>query len=109
MGLDVVLKAVRPTAVYENNITHNLNRLAEAVGLYYPLWRPEEINIKQASQLIPFLEAGLYLLKTPTRSADWQKFEPPNGWGSAVSLVNFTESYLQACRDNPDAEISVWR
>ena len=34
------------------NITHNLNRMAEAVDLYLPLWRPEEIGIAQAEEIV---------------------------------------------------------
>ena len=36
--------------VYEGNITHNLNRMAEACGIYMELWRPEEIGVIKAEQ-----------------------------------------------------------
>ena len=35
------------------NITHNLNKMADAVGLYEVLWKPDEIGITTASQMIP--------------------------------------------------------
>lgn len=34
------------------NSTHNLNNMAKAAGLYQVLWRPEEIGISTASQII---------------------------------------------------------
>jgi hypothetical protein len=41
------------------NITHNLNNMAKAVGLYEVLWRPENVGITTASQMIAPLEKGL--------------------------------------------------
>ena len=42
--------------VYEDNITHNLGDMAEEAGLYYVLWRPEELGKTKASQIIELLE-----------------------------------------------------
>jgi hypothetical protein len=107
MSLDVYLKAVRPVEVYQANITHNLNKMAEAAGLYQALWRPDEINLKLAGELIPLLEAGLERLEA--EPAKYQKLNPSNGWGSYEGLVRFVREYLTACKENPDAEVSVWR
>ena len=41
-----------PEEGYEANITHNLSRMAQDAGIYHYLWRPEEMNITQAGQLI---------------------------------------------------------
>ena len=32
------------TKVFTANITHNLTKMADSVGVYKALWRPEEIN-----------------------------------------------------------------
>src|SRR5688572_29936062 len=45
--------------VYSANITHNLNAMAENAGIYMHLWRPDQIGIMTASQLIAPLTAGL--------------------------------------------------
>lgn len=37
----VHLMAVRRTCIFSANITHNLNAMAEAAGIYKHLWRPE--------------------------------------------------------------------
>lgn len=107
MSLDIYLEAVRLTVVYDASITHNLNRMADEAGIYKYLWRPEEINISKAEQLIKPLEEGLALLKSdPER---FKKLNPTNGWGTYDYLVNFVVGYLAACRDNPDATIRISR
>ena len=107
MSLDVYLTAVRPTEVYSRNITHNLGKMAAEAGIYEALWRPEEINVTTAEQLVPLLETGLETLRAdPER---FKKFNPENGWGDYEGLVNFVETYLEACKENPDAEVNVSR
>lgn len=107
MSLDVYLEVMRPTEVYSGNITHNLGRMAEEAGIYQALWRPDEIGITTAEQLIEPLTAGLAVLK-----ADPPRFEvhnAPNGWGLYKHLVPFVEKYLAACIENPGAAVRVWR
>ena len=36
--------------VIRKQISHNLNTMADKAGIYYHLWRPEEINIKSAKE-----------------------------------------------------------
>ena len=107
MSLDVYLTAVRPTEVYSANITHNLNKMAEAAGIYEALWRPEEIGITQAGQLIEPLSIGLEKLKADPMY--YSQFNAVNGWGTYENFVPFVEKYLEACQANPDAQVSVWR
>lgn len=93
--------------IYWRNITHNLNSMADEAGIYKCLWRPDEIGIKKASQMIEPLRAGLTLLKgDPGR---FKKFNPPNGWGDYDGLVEFVTDYLAACEANPDADVHVSR
>lgn len=107
MSLDVMLTAVRPTEVYWRNITHNLSRMADEAGIYEVLWRPEELGFRRAFELIEPLTAGLELLKSdPER---FKPFNASNGWGDYDNLVDFVETYLEACKANPDAEVSVSR
>lgn len=107
MSLDVYLTAVRPTTIFSSNITHNLNGMAKAAGIYSELWRPDEIGVTKASQLIAPLAKGLRLLKeTP---ALFEQYNASNGWGMYKHFVPFVEEYLNACRENPDADVSVSR
>ena len=57
MSLDVMLEKIQPCVIYSRNITHNMNKMADAVGLYKPLWRPDEIGITKAAQLVEPLRA----------------------------------------------------
>ena len=107
MSLDVRLTAARKTTIYEANITHNLGKMADAAGIYYHLWRPEEIGISRAGDLIEPLKNGLELLRSdPER---FKGFDAPNGWGTYKHFVPFVAEYLLSCEANPDADISVSR
>jgi len=94
-------------SVYNANITHNLGTMAEAAGIYKHLWRPEELNINKAKDLIKPLTEGLKKLKDDP--GHYKEFDSPNGWGLYIHFVPFVENYLQACIDNPDSKISVGR
>jgi hypothetical protein len=107
MSLDVYLEEVRPTEVYWRNITHNLVPMADKAGIYRHLWRPEEVGVTKASQLIEPLRKGLALLQDePER---FRRLEPENGWGTYEGLVQFVDDYLRACIANPDADVRVCR
>ena len=107
MSLDVSLTAVRRTCVFEANITHNLGAMADAAGIYKACWRPEELGITLAGDLVPLLEEGLAKLKGDP--GYYETFNAPNGWGLYKHFVPWVEEYLEACRENPDAEVSVSR
>ena len=93
--------------VYSSNITHNLGAMAREVGLYVYLWRPEEVNLTLAKNLIQPLTEGLKRLKE--NPEEFKKFNPENGWGTYEGLVSFTENYLDACKQYPEAVIHVSR
>lgn len=106
-GIDPVTACTESRHVYSANITHNLGKMAAAAGIYYHLWRPEEIGIAKARQLIEPLRIGLEeLLVDP---AKFEQFNPENGWGSYDGLVEFVKNYLTACEKYPDADVSTWR
>lgn len=107
MSLDVYLQVTKPCDVYSANITHNLNKMADLVGLYQPLWRPDEIGVTTAKQLIPLLREGIAKLVDNKEEAE--KLNPSNGWGSYDSLLRFARDYLTACEDNPEATVNVSR
>jgi hypothetical protein len=93
--------------VYWANITHNLGKMAGEAGIYEALWRPEEIGKTKASEIIELLEKGLLDLKA--RPEYFEIFNSPNGWGMYEHFVPFVEKYLNACKEFPNAEISVSR
>lgn len=98
--------------VFDWNITHNLGEMADQVKiddhtLYQYLWRPEEIGVFQAKQLIePLSRAWVSMLSDREKL---EEFNPENGWGDYEGLVNFVEEYLKAAVEYPDATIEVSR
>jgi hypothetical protein len=93
--------------VFSRNITHNLNKMADAAGVYYACWRPEERGWEKAGDIIEPLRIGLEALQA--EPAKYKSFNPENGWGTYEGLVQFVAEYLQACRDYPEATIRVSR
>lgn len=93
--------------VFSANITHNLVLMAKEAGVYGELWRPEELDICLARQLVEPLRNGLNrLLGEPER---FKSFNPENGWGDYEGLTHFVAGYLEACKQWPDAKVSVSR
>lgn len=107
MSLDFYLVEDRPCDVFDANITHNLTKMAYAAGLYKPLWRPEELGIDYAGDLIAVLQDGISKLAKDREY--FEQFNPSNGWGDYDSLLSFAEECLRACREHPNARIRVSR
>lgn len=109
MSLDVYLEVADGDGdeLYWSNITHNLNRMADVAGIYQHLWRPDELGIAKARELIEPLRAGLALLKSDP--VLFKKYDSPNGWGLYEHLVPFVAKYLAACEEYPEALVRVSR
>lgn len=107
MSLDVSLSTTIYATVFDSNVTHNLSKMAIAAGIYHQLWRPDEIGITKASQLIEPLRKGLETLKSDP--SKFEAFNAPNGWGTYEQFVPWVENYLQKCEKYPDADVSVCR
>jgi len=93
--------------LYSSNITHNLVKMADAAGIYQHLWRPEELKIRKAVDLIEPLRKGLAAMKADPEK--FRAFNAPNGWGLYEHFVPWVEEYLRACEEHPEAEITVSR
>lgn len=102
-----VIQDATGCTVYSANITHNLNRMAGEAGIYKHLWRPDEIGITQAWQLVTPLREGLGTLESAPQR--FHVFNPKNGWGDYHGLVRFVRDYLAACERYPTATVQVWR
>ncbi len=102
-----VVADVESPYLYTANITHNLNKMAEAAGIYQHLWRPDEIGVTRAEELIAPLTDGFARLQAAPGT--YRAHNPPNGWGSYEGLVQFVADYLDACKANPTATVKVWR
>jgi hypothetical protein len=94
--------------VYDTNITHNLNKMAMQVvlkpyTLYEYLWRPEEINITKAKDLIEPITKGLADLKSNPKF--YMCYDADNGWGTYEDFIPFVEQYLEALIKYPEATV----
>ena len=118
MSLDVWLTITKPACeccgkgeekieVFWANITHNLYTMAEEAGIYKHLWKPEEIGITKAGQLVDSVEKGLTDMKA--KPTYYKQFDSPNGWGIYDDFVPWIEKYLEACKKWPDAKIGISR
>lgn len=93
---------------YESfNITHNLNKMADACGLYGPLWQPSTEGVETAGDLIKPIERGLETLRS-----DPEKFRPlsaSNGWGTYDQFITWLERVLKFCRNNQGMKVRASR
>jgi hypothetical protein len=107
MSLDISLYYESPDElhnyVFDANITHNLNRMADAAGFYRHLWRGDEIDVTKAHQLIFPLKAGIAAMIE--RPSYFRQFEPDNKWGTYDKFLPWLANLLEACVQNPDAFI----
>lgn len=107
MSLDVYLEDENGVCLYRQNITHNLNKMASTAGIYEVLWRPEEIGITTAHQLIEPIAKGIAFITMQRRICEQDN--PPNGWGNWEGFYDFCCSYLKACTEHPLANVRVCR
>jgi hypothetical protein len=113
MSLTVNLMVPQPVSVYDNNITHNLSKMASEVklsnglSLYDVLWRPDEHELELAEDIAELLDEGWNILVSePDR---FRQLNPENGWGNYDGLCKFVYEYRNACWNEPDATIEVCR
>ena len=93
--------------VYWRNITHNLGKMAKAVGVYEALWRPDEHGYKKAGQIIGRLNEGIQNLYAHRKKCE--ELNPSNGWGDYNGFVEFVKATRDACEQHPNALIRVSR
>ncbi len=105
MSLDIDLFKYEYINIHSFNITHNLGAMAEAVGLYEPLWHPEKLSITKAKQLIKVLKEGIEKLESDPE--EYTKLNAENSWGTYAQFVPWLKDLLKACEQNPNADIKV--
>lgn len=84
--------------VFDKNVGSSLVGLAEEIGLDQRIWQPGEHGIDKAGQLIEPLTTGLAKLQSG-KSFDEKRHR----------LTCAVSEYLTACREHPDATVTVWR
>lgn len=92
-----------PEVVFEANVTHNLNRMADAAGIYSCLWHPGEERIERAGDLVPKLSQAISLLEASPEK--FRAHNPSNGWGSYEGFLSFLRDLRAACVEWPAAHV----
>ena len=109
MSLDISLEieVTEYKDVFSSNITHNLTDMAKEAGIYMHVWRPDEIGLCFAEDIVEPLESAIKeMKKEPER---FRKHDAPNGWGTYSQFLPWLVELLEACKENPKAKISTSR
>lgn len=107
LDFDLEMEVTEVKNVFEANITHNLNTMADKAGIYECLWRAPENGYKTAGQIIPLLESGIK--KMEEDPAHFKQFDAENGWGTYDAFLPWLKKVLSACREYPDSKIITSR
>ncbi len=76
------------------------NMVQEVCGLRPPLW-----DGKKCSELLPFIDKGIKLLRS--HREEYRKFEPSNGWGTVETTIIFLDAIRCVCEEYPTAVARV--
>lgn len=92
------------------NITHDLGEIASHVPigdttLYYVCWRPEEIGVETAGEILPLLVKGIQYMVEHRK--ELLKYEFSKSRGAYNDFMKFLLNYKQACEDN-DPECKIY-
>lgn len=89
------------------NFTHNAAPMAMAAGFYQELWRPEEVGLVYARELIGPLERGIKDMEEKPEA--YRSLQAANGWGTREQFLEALRQLLQVLRDCPGARVSASR
>ena len=107
MSLDITLKNEEGEELFWKNITHNLAEMANVVGIYRHLWRPEELNITKAEELIKPLKVGIDELLHDSKK--YKQYSASNGWGTYEQFIPWLIELKAGCEEFPNATIHISR
>lgn len=102
MSIDFSLMETQPTEIFSRNATHNLNKMWKKAGIYDEVYNSEG---KEAYKVVKALKVGLQ--KMVENPEEYQELAPSNGWGTYEGALSFLNDIIEACENNPNAEISI--
>lgn len=85
--------------LFWRHMTHKGRDIAIEAGLYKPIWRPGELGVQYANELIGYLTKGLEVLQV------MDKRSPSSAL--PMMIIGFVEEYLEACKEYPIARVRV--
>ena len=102
MSLDLTIYAVVEAEVFDTNITHNLSRMWDVVGVYDALYESEG---KRPGDYIEVLRAGVADMEA--NPDKYEALNSPNGWGTYKHALPWLKEVLAAYEQYPDGRIGV--
>lgn len=105
MALNVKLINHTGNIVFTANLQNSYSRIAKALKLYRPIWRPRELAIDDAGTLTGLINKGL-----TTYSRDkgfFEQFIDADSDDSLEEFFEFVQGYLTACHVNPQAKVKA--
>jgi hypothetical protein len=96
-------------SVFNINITHNLNAIANKAGVYDCLWRPEEFNIRKASDIQEKVHSAIVELEENGDAYAYIELTPKNKWGTIDGFIKQLKLIYKACVEYPNAKLSAHR
>lgn len=102
MSLDIYFTEVKPSVVFESNITHNVTDMARAVDVYRWLWGGEA---KYAAELV--LPLTVAIAKLRDDRLEYEAMEAPNGWGTLEQFTDWLEEVRDAAALNLNANVEI--
>lgn len=100
MSIDFSLRNVHH--VFSSNMTHNVSSMWDLAGCYDEIYNSQGRNAKE---ILPKLEKGLEKMKKFPKA--FETLNAENGWGTYENAVKFLEEIIEACKENPNSEISI--
>lgn len=104
MSLDISIKAMRETEIYEGNVTYNL------APMYYKCIDKElgfkKLNEMNCKEALPTINKAIEEMLN--NADEYRKLNPKNGWGSYEGLLATLQEMRNCCEKNPDGKIEIW-
>lgn len=88
--------------LFSKNYTHNVAPMWQKAGVYDALYMSDGCH---AGEFIEILRAGVAHMEA--NFAEYEKLNPPNKWGSAITALPWLKEVLAAFEQNPGAIIQV--
>ena len=96
---------IEQETIFSLNITHNLNKLADAANFYKQLWHLE--GITTCEDLLPHIEAGIVELESnPTK---YKQFSAKNNWGTYEQFLPWLKDLAEKLKIEPTSNLFISR
>ena len=105
MSLSLYFLQTREVEEASCNITHNLNKMAEALGVYELLWHPEKTPDMKAKNILP--EINKAITELTINPEKYKEYEAPNGWGTISGMLRFLQKVRAACEEFPESRLEA--